>query len=83
MREGGREGRRRDDLRAVMMVIGKGKGGMEKHTFAILARRKERMRNLNLSSSVCVMMRLKFADGSMVPVMSSTVSICVLRRRFD
>lgn len=49
---------------------------MEKRAFAILARRNDRIRNLNLSSSVCVMMRLKFADGSIVPVMSSTVSIC-------
>jgi hypothetical protein len=48
-----------------------------KHTFPILARRKERMRNLKRSSSVCVMMRLKFAEGSMVPVMSSTFSICL------
>jgi hypothetical protein len=52
-----------------------------KHTFPILARRKDRMRNLKRSSSVCVMMRLKFAEGSMVPVMSSTVSICVFGRR--
>ena len=44
-------------------------------TLAILARKNERIKNLNLSSSVCMMMRLKFADGSMVPVMSSTVSI--------
>ena len=56
--------------------MGKWKGGLGKErTFAILARRKERMRNLNLSSSVCVIMRLKFAEGSIVPVMSSTVSI--------
>jgi hypothetical protein len=52
----------------------------EEHTFPILARRKDRMRNLNLSSSVCMMMRLKFAEGSMVPVMSSTVSIYFLRK---
>lgn len=72
----------------VMCVVGKkeygrgmcvwkrweGEMGKER-TFAILARRKERMRNLNLSSSVCVIMRLKFAEGSIVPVMSSTVSI--------
>lgn len=51
------------------------RGDGEECTFAILARRKERMRNLNLSSSVCVIMRLKFAEGSIVPVMSSTVSI--------
>jgi hypothetical protein len=66
----------------VMILRGRD-GKKEKHTFAILARRKERMRNLNLSSSVCVMMRLKFADGSMVPVMSSTVSICFSIRRVD
>lgn len=54
---------------------------MERSTFAILARRNDRMRNLNLSSSVCVMMRLKFADGSIVPVMSSTVSIYEFGRR--
>jgi hypothetical protein len=38
------------------------------------------MRNLKRSSSVCVMMRLKFAEGSMVPVMSSTVSICYFEK---
>lgn len=45
------------------------------HTFAIRARRKERMRNLNLSSSVCKMTRVKFDLGSIVPIMSSIVSI--------
>lgn len=54
--------------------MGEGGGGRES-TFAILARRKDRIRNLNRSSSVWIMMRLKFADGSIVPVMSSTVSI--------
>lgn len=54
---------------------------MEGSTFDILARRKERRRNLNRSSSVWVIMRLKFAEGSIVPVMSSTVSIYVSRKK--
>ena len=56
----------------------RGQMRMKRRTFAILARKKDRIRNLNRSSSVCMMMRLKFADGSMVPVMSSTVSIYFL-----
>lgn len=44
-------------------------------TFAIRALRKERMRNLNRSSSVCNMTRVKLDFGSRVPVMSSILSI--------
>lgn len=44
-------------------------------TFFILARRKLLTRNLNLSSSVCIMINLKFVFGSMFPVWSSTNSI--------
>jgi hypothetical protein len=44
-------------------------------TFFILARKKLRTRNLNLSSSVWMTMSLKFAFGSMLPVWSSTNSI--------
>lgn len=44
-------------------------------TFAILARRKDRTRNLNRSSSVWSMMREKLAFGSMLPVCVSTSSI--------
>ena len=45
------------------------------NTFAILARRKDRTRNLNLSSSVWMIMRRKLALGSVLPVCSSTSSI--------
>jgi hypothetical protein len=45
------------------------------HTFFILALRKLRTKNLNRSSSVCMMMSLKFVFGSMLPVWSSTSSI--------
>ena len=45
------------------------------HTLAILVLKNERTRNLNLSSSVCNMTRVKFDFGSMVPVISSIVSI--------
>lgn len=38
-------------------------------------RRKERTRNLKRSSSVCRMMRVKLALGSMSPVWVSTRSI--------
>ena len=44
-------------------------------TFAILARKKERTRNLILSNSVCNITSVKFDLGSCVPVMSSIVSI--------
>jgi hypothetical protein len=44
-------------------------------TFFILALRKLRTKNLNRSSSVCMMMSLKFVLGSMLPVWSSTSSI--------
>lgn len=44
-------------------------------TFAILALKKLRTRNLNRSSSVCTTTRVKLALGSMVPVSSSMVSI--------
>jgi len=44
-------------------------------TFAILARRYERSRNLNRSSSVCITTSVKFDDGSIVPVISSTREI--------
>ena len=49
--------------------------GKRYHTFAILDRRNDRIRNLRRSSSVWVTIRLKFEDGSMVEVISSTVSI--------
>jgi hypothetical protein len=55
------------------MDIGEGVEGMD--TFFILARKKLRTRNLNLSSSVWMTMSLKFAFGSMLPVWSSTSSI--------
>lgn len=45
------------------------------YTFDILALKKERTRNLNRSSSVCRMTRVKLDLGSAVPVMSSIVSI--------
>ena len=44
-------------------------------TFAMRALRSERTRNLNLSSSVCTMTSLKFAEGSAVAFMSSMASI--------
>lgn len=44
-------------------------------TFAILARKRERTRNLNLSSSVCMMTSLKLADGSAVAFIFSMASI--------
>lgn len=56
-----------------------------RRTFAILARKKERTRNLNRSSSVCRMTSVKFDFGSIVPVISSMVSIYTIRgqhRRF-
>ena len=45
------------------------------HTFAILARRKERTRNLKRSSSVWRIIRRKLVLGSMFPVCSSIISI--------
>lgn len=45
-------------------------------TLAILARRNDRTRNLNRSSSVWMTMSLKLALGSIFPVCSSTSSIC-------
>ena len=51
----------------------KKKGGS--NTFAIRARRKLRTRNLNLSSSVWRTTSVKLDFGSMVPVISSIVSI--------
>jgi len=44
-------------------------------TLAMRARRKERTRNLKRSSSVCRIMRVKLALGSMSPVCVSTRSI--------
>jgi hypothetical protein len=44
-------------------------------TFFILARRKLLTRNLNLSSSVCMIINVKLVFGSMLPVWSSTSSI--------
>lgn len=44
-------------------------------TFAILALKKDRTRNLNLSSSVCNITSVKLTLGSIVPVISSMVSI--------
>lgn len=44
-------------------------------TFFSLALMKLLTRNLNLSSSVCTMINLKFVLGSMLPVWSSTDSI--------
>lgn len=49
------------------------------HTLAILVLKNDRTRNLNLSNSVCNMTRVKFDFGSMVPVMSSIVSIYASR----
>jgi hypothetical protein len=49
------------------------------HTFAILALSRERMRNLNLSSSVCTMTSLKFAEGSAVAFIVSMDSILRMR----
>lgn len=46
-----------------------------KRTLAILARKSDRTRNLNRSSSVWSTMRAKFALGSMFPVCVSTSSI--------
>lgn len=57
-------------------------------TLAILARKNDRTRNLNRSSSVWMTMSLKLALGSMFPVCSSTSSIYrlpaphVSRRRY-
>lgn len=47
-------------------------------TLFILALKKLLTRNLNRSSSVCMMINLKFVFGSMLPVWSSTSSICLL-----
>lgn len=44
-------------------------------TFAMRARKRERTRNLNRSSSVCTMTSLKFADGSAVAFIISIASI--------
>jgi hypothetical protein len=49
------------------------------HTFAILALSRERTRNLNLSSSVCTMTSLKFAEGSAVAFIVSMASILRMR----
>ena len=46
-----------------------------RRTFAIRARRYERSRNLNRSSSVCMTTREKLLAGSMFPVISSTSAI--------
>jgi hypothetical protein len=46
-------------------------------TFFNLALKKLLTRNLNLSSSVCTMISLKLVFGSMLPVCSSTSSICL------
>jgi hypothetical protein len=45
------------------------------YAFFILARKKLRTRNLNRSSSVCMIINLKFVLGSMLPVWFSTSSI--------
>ena len=46
-------------------------------TFFNLALKKLLTRNLNRSSSVCTTMSLKLVFGSMLPVCSSTSSICL------
>lgn len=45
------------------------------NTFAIRVRKNDRTRNLNLSSSVWMMMSRKFVLGSTLPTCSSTTSI--------
>ena len=49
--------------------------GKRERTFAIRARRKDRIRYLNLSNSVWMMMRRKLDFGSKLPVSISTSSI--------
>ena len=65
-------------LRVGLLVSSSGEGDRKenkKHTFAILARRYERMRNLKRSSSVWMTIKEKLEAGSIFPVISSTVSI--------
>lgn len=46
------------------------------YTLDILALRYERSKNFTLSNSVCSTTSVKLAAGSIVPVLSSIVSIC-------
>jgi len=57
----------------------RGSESMDDRTFASLALKNERTRNLKRSSSVCMIMRRKLAFGSVLPVCSSTSSILLAR----